>query len=94
VKLSEIAARISEHLKRKEASQPKNSAEPGDYYRACAWAAGSRVGVRYVSFQHETFLTKADALEYLAWLDAGNIGRHYKALSFDTRIAAARDTAP
>jgi len=30
--------------------------------------------VRYISYQGATCLTKQEALDYLAWLDAGNVG--------------------
>ena len=32
----------------------------------------------YVSYQGEASLKKAEAEAYLAWLDAGNVGRHYE----------------
>lgn len=87
LKLREIATRIQAHLAHIERSQPKDAApKDGGFYFANAWVAGSRVGVRYVSYQISTFLTKADAIEYLAWLDAGNQGRHYNALSFNARL--------
>lgn len=83
-KLAEIAKRISEHLRRFEADKngvnKENAQGLRPYYSSMSWASGSRVGVCYVSFQGREFLTKADASKYLAWLDAGNIGRHYKML--------------
>lgn len=45
-----------------------------------ASASGRYVYVQYISYQVSTALSKADALVYLEWLDAGNVGRHYKAL--------------
>ena len=49
------------------------------YYLARAWATGNcRVSVIYITFQHASVLTMAEAEAYLAWLDAGNVGRHYK----------------
>ncbi len=91
-KIAEIAERIAAHLLRMEKTDPKRGSSRCAYYMPNAWAAGPRVGVRYVSYQSTTNLTKADALEYLAWLDAGNEGSHYKALSFNTRMAQeARD---
>jgi hypothetical protein len=31
----------------------------------------------YISHQGECFLKRAEAEKYLAWLDAGNVGKHY-----------------
>ena len=82
LKLVEIADRIRVHLKRMEAAQPEGinlplfHRRPVRYFQPNAWPAVSRVGVRYVSYQVTSFLTKAEALAYLAWLDAGNEGRH------------------
>lgn len=83
-KLSDIAARIRTHLVRFE-SDPKINApdvvyKTSPYYNANSWVGGSRVGVRYVSYHGDSFISKADAMKYLAWLDAGNVGRHYEAL--------------
>jgi hypothetical protein len=76
-KLGEIASRISVHLKRIEAKQ---SAPGKPFYMALAWSAGSRIGVRYVSYQYSWKLTKAEAMKYLEWLDSGNDGKHHNAL--------------
>jgi hypothetical protein len=85
-KLREIAERIAAHLQRIELAHPRRGKSDCLYYSANAWPAGARLGVRYVTYQNTSNLTKRDALEYLAWLDAGNEGRHYTALSFNTRI--------
>lgn len=84
MKLADIAARILTHLKRFE-SDPAiadvitTSGKPiTKFYKVNAWASGRYVGVRYVSFHPESNLTKQEALAYLAWLDAGNVGRHYE----------------
>ncbi len=81
LKLAEIAKRISVHLKRFEADSEINKVGQGrrlkPYYFANTYVGGSRVCVRYVSFQGTSTLTKAEALRYLAWLDAGNVGSHY-----------------
>lgn len=73
-KLDEIALRLDAHLARMEAPRP------GRRWSGCwhpaAWKAGNRVAIRYVVHQNEWTLPKADALAYLAWLDAGNEGRH------------------
>ena len=77
-KLAEIADRIHTHLKRMETEQGRPmKMERTKFYRAVAYPTGSKVGVSYISFQHVTMLTKAEALAYLEWLDAGNAGKHY-----------------
>lgn len=81
-KLGEIAERIAAHLRRFEADPVINPTREGRriraYYSPSALVRGSRVGIAYVSFQPETCLTKSAALGYLAWLDAGNVGRHWE----------------
>ena len=82
IRLDEIARRISGHLRRFE-KDPKINARDSKYgttayYHAGAFRSGSRVGVRYVSYQLLRYLTKAEALRYLAWLDAGNVGKHFE----------------
>jgi hypothetical protein len=76
--LQEIAARIKVHLKRFEASPAVNievnMRKP--YYFANAWRTGRYVAVVYVSYNSPHCMEKADALAYLAWLDAGNVGTH------------------
>lgn len=86
LKLADIALRIADHLARMEKNDPNHGTTRSRYWHSNAWPAGSRVGVRYISYQAAWKLTRADALEYLAWLDAGNEGRHSEALSFNTRI--------
>jgi hypothetical protein len=82
VKLADIASKIRAHLKRFEADPKINTKRRGlsRYYGAGAHASGARVGMRYIAFQGVTYVSKADALRYLAWLDAGNVGRHFEAL--------------
>ena len=85
LKLAQIATRIGEHLRRIE-SDPELNQYPENhpagrqglrpYYSAGACAAGSRLRVWYVNYQGYSSLTKARALTYLRWLDAGNNGRH------------------
>lgn len=83
-KLAEIARRILAHLKRFESDPEINKQRSSSgreltpYYSVNAYASGSRVGIRYVSFRPEAWLTKAEALAYLAWLDGGVVGKHYK----------------
>ena len=84
IKLAEIAARINAHLKRfasdPQINAPLNGKRGGltPYYYPGAHVAGSRVAVWYVTYQSHAKLKKADALKYLAWLDAGNVGSHYE----------------
>lgn len=89
LKLRELAARITEHLRRFERDPKINVCHQWEhdgkvvkgrppYYYAGASAAGSRVFVHYVPFQGHSSLTRAEAEAYLAWLDAGNVGRHYE----------------
>lgn len=90
MKLDEIAEKIQTHLKRFESDSVINAVLEGlkvrPYYSPTAYRAGSYVKVVYVSYHSGTALSKADAEEYLKWLDAGNIGKHFTALSFNTRI--------
>lgn len=89
LKLAEIAKRIDAHLKRFEAdpviNKPMNHGmKTTPYYWAGAYSSGRYVGISYINYQASSNLTKEQAITYLAWLDAGNVGRHHKA------IAAAR----
>jgi hypothetical protein len=78
MKLAEIADRLHSHFKRWESSQKLNplSKEYGTrrYFHPGAWARGSRVFVRYVSYQCDHSIKKSDAEAYLAWIEAGNVG--------------------
>jgi hypothetical protein len=81
---TEIARRINEHLKRFESDPVINvpmmnrGMNTTPYYNAGAFNGGRYVTITYVSYQSASFLTKAKALEYLAWLDAGNVGKHFR----------------
>jgi len=80
--LQEIADRIREHLQRFENDPAINTpvTEGGStrrYYNAYAYPSGRYVTVRYVSYQGDNHLTKDQAIAYLAWLDAGNVGKHF-----------------
>lgn len=79
-KLGEIARRIEEHLRRMEYAQPDRGSRFSRYWKSSARAAGSRIGVSYISYQYRWHLTKDEAWRYLQWLDAGNEGRHQEAL--------------
>ena len=49
------------------------------WHPAC-FEAGRYVGIKYKRFWNADYISKAEALEYLAWLEAGNAGLHYEAL--------------
>jgi len=91
----ELAQKIDAHLKRFEKSPKINPGkrfdkdkkkwvpdEMGvrDYYGAYARGDRHRVWVLYVTYQGGRHLSIEDAEKYLAWLDAGHVGRHYQAL--------------
>jgi hypothetical protein len=81
--LRETAEALRAHLERMERSPSINTVMHGTmkrFYNASAWVAGRYVGVRYISYQGNSNLTRADAEWYLAWLDGGGEGRHYEAL--------------
>lgn len=50
------------------------------YNGAYASASGPRIFVTYVGYQGQSSITREEAEKYLAWLDAGNVGNHFKAL--------------
>lgn len=84
MKLTDAAERIGAHLSRIAADPKLNPSrkEHGGtraYFCPAAYARGSRVMVQYSNYQITSGLTKAEALAYLAWLDAGNVGTHYDA---------------
>lgn len=88
--LPEIAERITAHLKRMEADPQINtvvSAHPRstlrEYVDPWAYAAGSRLALIYQTWlsKYPDHISKAEALTYLAWLDAGNNGSHRTALA-------------
>lgn len=80
--LKQIATRISTYLKRFENDPEINkSYKSGDstlqpYYLAGANAAGRYVQISYINYQGRQSLSKKEAVAYLEWLDAGNVGRH------------------
>lgn len=81
-KLAEIAERILAHLKRIEKDLKLNPRRrPGgllDYYNVNCFPAGARIEIVYVSYQGWSYISKVEALAYLAWLDAGNVGKHWE----------------
>jgi len=79
----DLAKRIDAHLKRFEQSPKINAVRKEgtrSYYNAYAIGDRHRVFVKYVHYQGGSHLSIEDATKYLAWLDAGNVGRHYEAL--------------
>lgn len=89
LKLGEIANRIRAHLVRFENDKAINAPTKfgfAPFYRAGAWQAGGRVMVQYIGYQGSLGLKKSEAIEYLRWLDGGNIGKHYAALSLESRL--------
>lgn len=91
--LDQIAAEIHVRLKTLEHDEGWNLAERGGMcapriYQPNVWASGNRVMVSYVNYQSgETSLSRAEALVYLEWLDAGNKGTHM-AMAAAGRIAS------
>jgi len=80
-KLGEIAERIAAHLARFEADPVVNANVPPDtqpFSSPIARVNGRCVDVFYQWSYRQSTLTKAQALGYLAWLDAGGVGRHWE----------------
>ena len=83
MKLREIAAKIQAHLDR-FAADPKTATTQNIYgprltlfSQPRAWSAGSCVGIRCVDgrpTKWDVFMSKPNAIAYLEWLDAGNVG--------------------
>ena len=86
VELTPIAERIRVHLQRFEADPLINATRASGglmltpYYTVSAYAERKRVHVQYIITHGHTALSGAEAVRYLAWLDAGGVGSHYEAL--------------
>ena len=91
MKNAEIAERIKVHLQRFETDTEINKQTKSGpvhlridgtfpYWGVTSFASGRWIYVRYVSYQTSIPLSKQEALIYLEWLDAGNVGKHWKAL--------------
>jgi hypothetical protein len=86
--VNEIGKKIHAHLKRFERDPVINvrkSVEYGTvpYYNVYARGSGKTgkyVYITYISYQGHVRLSRDDAEKYLAWLEAGNVGRHFEAL--------------
>jgi hypothetical protein len=80
--IKEIATRIYAHLKRFEADPTINAVKDTTrlkpYFQANAYPNGRYLGVSYISFQGVSYLTKAQAADYLAALDSGFVGTHWQ----------------
>lgn len=80
----EIARQIDAHLKRFESDSTINAPMKSGthpYFNAVSHASERGwVYVTYVSYQGTCCLRKSEAIKYLQWLDAGNIGQHWKAV--------------
>lgn len=81
--MKELAARISAHLARFEADPKINAPIQRDtmellpfYNAGTYYGRGAKIGVRYISYQGHSSLSRDEALAYLEWLDAGNVGKH------------------
>lgn len=84
---TEIADRINDYLHRFETDPVINAPRDGKpgglvpYWHAHArYTRGPKMYVQYISYQGDSKLSKDEAIAYLAWLDAGNVGRHFEAL--------------
>lgn len=80
LKCDEIASRITEHLK-KFAEKPQIYPISKLYNPIAFYRGGPRIMINYVSYQVSFSLTKAQAIQYLVWLDAGHVGKHYACFS-------------
>jgi hypothetical protein len=107
VTLTEIAKRIDGHLRRMACDPEFNkerfwhSLKTGrqesmgrPLYGASARRAGNRVSVTYVAYQGSHNMPRADALAYLAWLEAGNRGTHFQAASNPSKSGSSGGAGP
>lgn len=98
--VKELAEKIREHLARFEADPVINAerffehngerkSKGIPFFHANAYyPGGPRIGVVYVSYQGSTNLTRDEAEAYLAWLDAGNVGTHFR-MKHEAKAAAS-----
>jgi hypothetical protein len=77
VTLSDLAARIDAHLNR-FADDERARTGASRLFLTESYVAGLHVAVVYDSRQGCKFLSGRAAERYLAWLDAGNVGRHFE----------------
>jgi hypothetical protein len=81
--VQEIADKISVYLKEFEKNQTVIKKEDGGnehtkYYCARAFKSGAYVSICYKSYQGFSNYKKEKALQYLRWLEAGNVGTIYE----------------
>lgn len=79
--LEEIASRINTYLQRFAKDPVINALTDTDtrqYYYPSVVRTGRYVRIRYVSYHGVSSLTHEEAERYLTWLDAGNVGKHFK----------------
>lgn len=74
-----LATAIDGYLKEFEQLEQDQDVKKS-FYNASAIGEGPFVEITYISYQGASKLVIEEAEKYLAWLDAGNIGRHYEAL--------------
>ena len=81
MRLREIGEKINAYLEKFEADPSINRTRDGRalFWRAGAIQNGRYVSVQYISYQGSTHLTRSEAEQYLAFLDQGGIGKHYRA---------------
>lgn len=85
LKLREISEKILTYLRSFENNPSINKVRENypmktrDYFCTNSWAGKKYVYVKYISYQGAAGLNKQQAIEYLKWLDNGNVGTHYKA---------------
>ena len=82
LKLTEIAARIDAHLKRFEDQEHRLRIGDREWYHSSCEVYGTRLKLHYMTTRELTGFSvkKSDAITYLAWLDAGNVGKHWEVL--------------
>lgn len=97
--LATIAARIDAHLKRMERDEVRNldlipatakhrEQHLSHFYMANCWyAGGAKIRIAYITYQGSRCITRDEALAYLAWLDAGNYGKHHAQQRQSTPLA-------
>lgn len=92
--LAEIAQKMDAHLKRiaeDPALNPTGTGKLRPYFHPFAAVAGRYVKVSYVSYQSTWSMPKSVAAAYLAWLEAGNVGKFdNKGRSFGPVVLAGK----